>query len=157
MREEQEEKVSSRRLEKDLYTVERNFLTHEKYWESVTLRSRTYLIFLVASHAVTLHHLCSGFYRHNIDISYILPALVTSALLAWFGHSGRCGHLNGLNEYRATRSRALARLSLDFRGQQMVRKSDWSATVAKCLEENHKIIAMTMAARRSVSRSFDVA
>ena len=142
MREEPEEKVSSRRLENDLLHFERNFVSHEKYWESLTIHSRIYLSFLLTIHAITFYRLCKGFYYHNIDLTYILPALSTSALIAWFIHAGRCDHLQGLDQYRATRTRALARLSLTFNNEKLIRTPDWSTETSKAAIENIKITAM---------------
>lgn len=142
MREEPEEKVSSRRLENDLLHFERNFVSHEKYWESITIHSRIYFSFLLTIHAITFYRLCKGFYYHNIDLTYILPALSTSALIAWFIHAGRCDHLQGLDQYRATRKRALARLSLTFNNEKLIRTPDWSTETSKAAIENTKITAM---------------
>ena len=64
--------------------------------------------------AYTLHALCRGFYYSDAKLQSILSALLSSAALAWFFYSGRCGHLRGLEEYRGQRARALARLSLAF-------------------------------------------
>ena len=142
MREEQEEKVSSRRREKDLYAVERNLFAHEQYWESVTLRSREYLFILCVSHLLVLYRLCSSYYYQTIDVTYIVPALVTSGMLAWYVHAGRCHHLNGLEKYRNTTARALARLSVRFNKKQLSRTALWSTEVRQALIENAKIKAM---------------
>lgn len=142
--EQQEEKVSSdsRRLEDDLINFERNFISQAEYWESVTIHARYYLIMLSCLHAMTLYRILFGFYYAYSDLTYILPALTTSAMLAWFIHAGRCGHLNASAHYQATRIRALARLSLTFEKKNMIRTEDWFAEVTTAHTENSNITAM---------------
>jgi hypothetical protein len=137
-----EEKVPSRRLENDLIHFERNFIRQQKYWESVTIHSRIYLTLLCSFHAITFGRICHGYYYHKIDLTHIIPAFTTSILLAWYIHSGRCGHLNGLKKYNDTRVRALARLSLTFENEKLVRTENWSPEVRKAVIENLKITSM---------------
>lgn len=109
-----EEKISGPRRGRDLQIVERSFRWWGRHWYVVQTRARALLLVCGCFHAYTLHALCLGFYQSNASLLSILSALLSSAALAWFFYSGRCGHLRGLDEYRGQRARALARLSLAF-------------------------------------------